>query len=580
VGWSAYATTIQDADGNDRRPAIGIEYPGQMEDVQFVRVQVRLAGATALQFDGTVPYGDPATNDAEENAVISFASILPATDYESRGILVPYSGRDVLWSNETESGGAITEGAWLAVTTEDIRLGSDDIYPIDVDGLAEDVRDLDNWISGDTRALIESLQEQALLVANLDAGSFADRQVIRQSLASAYGDLTANYKSEILVATGPSSALAQRLSALEIGIKGVAAIAITDALAARVTTNEGDIDSIAGQLLTINTTLAGKADTSITDALDSRITTNEGNITANTSALTSLTATVDGKADASAVTALSATVASQGDQLTTNSTAITSVQTSVGDATGSGTFRIQTGFTPATGWDTRIGLQARVDTSNSYFSAGLFLEATSTESRIVMVANRVIITDGTNIAALFDGNTTYIANARIRNLNADNIDVATLTATTGFFDYLVVQDGQIAANAVTNTENTSFSGAMVVDNDWHTVASMTIDSPSGNPLLLFYDWSAVISKPVPVGGGGITVSARITVDGTQVDISSDSETAGSGTVTASTAKNLVRLYAVASGSHTVAIQTKIVDGGVTNATNSCVAHIVAQVNKV
>jgi hypothetical protein len=197
-----------------------------------------------------------------------------------------------------------------------------------------------------------------------------------------------------------------------------------------------------------------------------------------------------------------------------------------------------------------------------------------------MVANRVIITDGTNIAALFDGNTTYIANARIRNLNADNIDVATLTATTGFFDYLVVQDGQIAANAVTNTENTSFSGAMVVDNDWHTVASMTIDSPSGNPLLLFYDWSAVISKPVPVGGGGITVSARITVDGTQVDISSDSETAGSGTVTASTAKNLVRLYAVASGSHTVAIQTKIVDGGVTNATNSCVAHIVAQVNKV
>lgn len=221
-GWNAAPITIVDNDGANRRPGIQVSYAGDQDDVQSVRVQVRLAGATALQFDGTSPYGTP-TDEPSTNAVnISFASILPATDYEVRGVLVPFSARDVLWSNESLVSGEIVEGAWLGVTTDDIRLGRLDFYDgiIDLRALASEVKDLaENW-SANIRALSEQIAEVALGDADGQFGAYQDAQAVYTRVKSETGDVSTAVEQAILAATGPDSAIATAITALNGSANG------------------------------------------------------------------------------------------------------------------------------------------------------------------------------------------------------------------------------------------------------------------------------------------------------------------------------------------------------------------------
>jgi hypothetical protein len=253
IGWNAFPAVVNDADGKARRPAIGISFPGDLDDVQFVRVQVRLPGATALQFDGAVPYGDPATNPNPSSGIVSFASILPKTAYEVRGILVPYSGREALWSNLAEDG---TEGAWLGVTTDDIRFGPKDFYPFDTDAFGDEVKDLIQSFAFDARSTVDALLEQANLIANHLSERYQVDQSIRTELSVAIGDVTAGYTQAITAAVGPDSAIVAQITALQA--------AIGDDLAEVISTLTAQIDVI------------------------------DGEVTANTDAITAVSATVGG----------------------------------------------------------------------------------------------------------------------------------------------------------------------------------------------------------------------------------------------------------------------------------------------
>jgi hypothetical protein len=251
-GWSAAPITVKDGSGNDRRPGIQVTFSATQDDVQFVRVQVRKSGATVLDFDGTMPYGlveDSGTKSAD----ISFASILPATDYEVRGIFIPYSARDTLWSNQAEDG---TEGAWLGVTTDDIRFGPKDFYPFDTDAFGDEVKDLIQSFASDARSTVDALLEQANLIANHLSERYQVDQSIRTELSVAIGDVTAAYNQAITAAIGPDSAIVAQITALQA--------AIGDDLAEVISTLTAQIDVI------------------------------DGEVTANTDAITAVTATVGG----------------------------------------------------------------------------------------------------------------------------------------------------------------------------------------------------------------------------------------------------------------------------------------------
>lgn len=340
-GWQAYAATLVDNTGNERRPSIGVQYAGDLDDVQSARVQVRLAGSLANMFDGTIPYGEPLP-DGDVKSVVLNGTFLPATDYEVRGILVPFSGRDVEWSG------------WLPVTTEDIRLGDGDFWPISLGQLAQDVQDFQAWTANSVRDVLEELRAVAADGAANSLVGYSDKQELRRELQSTTGNITASYTEAIIVATGPTSGLALQIIALNA---------------------------------TVNDPVTG------------------------------LVATAD------AVSTLSTRVDTTEEGIETNSQAIIAVEASIDDAFAEGTFKVEVGYTPAAGWSSRIGLQARVSTASVYRDAGMFIDVTEAASRIVFKTDQFVITDGSVNAQpfVFTGGTAYLQNARIGTVYFDQL---------------------------------------------------------------------------------------------------------------------------------------------------------------
>lgn len=95
VGWQAFPATI--GPPGKQMPTIRVAYPGTLDDVRAVRVQVWRAAETAPLFDGEVPYGDPSTNDNPASVFLA-GTFSPKTPYQVRGRLVPFGERETEWS--------------------------------------------------------------------------------------------------------------------------------------------------------------------------------------------------------------------------------------------------------------------------------------------------------------------------------------------------------------------------------------------------------------------------------------------------------------------------------------------------
>lgn len=466
AGWAVEPYTFVDASGNPRRPGILVKADGDLDDVEFVRIQVRLDGETTLEYDQVYPYGDPRTNSDPLLIPVDFSGILPDTDYEVRGLLEPYSDRPTNWSS------------WLKVTTPNVKLGSGDFYPFNLAALDDDVKELMAWTAAGMRDALEELRAIAVWTVNQDLSNFTDKQQLRTELRSEsdslYGTVTAEYSNAITAATGPGSALVLRIESLEATIPTLATASAVSTLASRVDATELGVAANAGSIVSLNTALDGKADSSTVSTLASTVSTQGGTLTSQGLAITALENTVNdpstglaSKAAASTVSALSSTVASQGGTLTSHgsaitalqntindpstglatkasssavsslsstvsslsgtvssqASAITALQSSVGEVSGSATFRMATGLTPSAGWTSRAAIQVRVDSGSTFRNAGIYLEATASAARVIIAADQFIVTDGTNNAQpfVFTGGTAYMQNARIGTVYFDQL---------------------------------------------------------------------------------------------------------------------------------------------------------------
>lgn len=219
TGWNVFPAVIKDNDGDDRRPSIGVGYAAELTDVDRVRVQVRLAGETALVFDGEIPYD----RTSLAPSTILQGQFLPDTDYEARGILIPFSDRVTDWSG------------WLGVTTPDVLLGEKDVYlPGIVDGVKDAVIDSTLWIRDGVRQTILEQQRIAQLTADQDFGNYTARQTLRREAAVTTQNIGASYTEAITVAVGPNSAIALRIEELETYVNDTVASAI-DSLQTEIT---------------------------------------------------------------------------------------------------------------------------------------------------------------------------------------------------------------------------------------------------------------------------------------------------------------------------------------------------------
>jgi len=239
--FDAEGYTIVDADGNGRRPSIKVKYPGDLDDVRAEWVQVRLAGDTEIIYSYDIPYGDQDADGSPMREVALNGTFLPATGYQARGKHVPISDRETEWS------------PWVSVTTPNVRLTYEDVYPPGIGDLGEDVRELQKWVGQSIRDVMDELLAIATLADAADLSGYDNTQILRRELASTRDGLTASYREAIVVATGPSSALSMRVEALEVVVPGLASASALNALTVRVDGIDADIVALGDLILGVET---------------------------------------------------------------------------------------------------------------------------------------------------------------------------------------------------------------------------------------------------------------------------------------------------------------------------------------
>lgn len=320
---------------------------------------------------------------ADVSSVQIVEGLTSSTQWRVRTILITDPARPVAYS------------AYTNFTTQQGSIA--DLYPIDVDKLADDLKGYMEWTAGGLREVKRQLEEIALHINDLDYGNYSDRQEIRRTLSSETGRLTADYDEKILVATGPNSAIAARLTTLNVSL----------------------IDAQNG--IAANASAVEALVTEVTD-IDGRVTANASAITSLNVSLNDLTGVVNTKASASAVTALTARVDDVEGDVSSQASAITALQSSYNDISANATFRMETVAAPS-GWTARIGMQTRVNSGSTFRTAGIYLDSTSTLARVAIVADQFVISSGTDTAApfVFSGGEAVMNLARVGTIRSGRL---------------------------------------------------------------------------------------------------------------------------------------------------------------
>jgi hypothetical protein len=383
VDWFAAPSSIKDTVGVDRRPAILLAWDGTVDDVVAVQFEVRLKSTQVVIYRGR-------TDEVAVGSILISQGLLPATTYEVRGRYIPTASRQTLWSG------------WLEVITPNIRLTVDDV---DFSEIEDFLLESQDWLRGGVRGLIESLKASARLTVDQDFANYRDKQQLRTELRSSYEQTKAEYKEEVTVATGPGSALANRLETLETVVPEKASVTALDALTTRVTSTEGSI-SAQGSAIT---------------AIDSELDTVAGEVAT--------------KASASAVSALDTRVTSAENVNSAQANLIQALNAALGGDTAAVNVRASVLAAPS-GYSARYGIEARVGGTGAYRTASFFIDVPADAgqpTRITLNAGQIVLTNGSTVVApfVFQGNTLYLENAKILQAQIENLLVGTSNIEPG-----------------------------------------------------------------------------------------------------------------------------------------------------
>lgn len=207
IGWQVYGVEVLDNEGRARRPGIEVWYQSGLQNIEFVRIQVRLVGATSPFIDLVTNYGTPWRTQVVGNLINN-------TEYEVRGIFLTYDRAPAEWSD------------WLSVTTPDVKLVSGlDFDPfegvVDFDQLGPTFQGWAEWISQSPRELIEAIQNVDTHVADQEASNSLTFQEVRKEMALSVGSVSASFTQVITLAIVPLqntvAALADYVTELSAG---------------------------------------------------------------------------------------------------------------------------------------------------------------------------------------------------------------------------------------------------------------------------------------------------------------------------------------------------------------------------
>lgn len=217
-GWAAAGEVVTDDLGRDRIPAIRVSCDADIDGVSHVRVQLRVAGQTALVTDtDALPYDEP------YSWVVKGLS--PDTAYEARGIFVSDMLADQEWS------------AWVPVTTPDVRIGAIDL----ADEINTAIADGAAAAAAAASAAAAAIAAAATVQGNLDAAVAdlqADDATLSASIVSLSSSLTtettnriAAVNDEALARANADSAMAAQISTTSASLGSLTATVSTQAVA-------------------------------------------------------------------------------------------------------------------------------------------------------------------------------------------------------------------------------------------------------------------------------------------------------------------------------------------------------------
>lgn len=242
-GWQVFPANLVDSTGNARRPSMEVRFDGDLDDVQYARIQTRLASTMELVFDSPCPYGDPTTNSNPMSVILN-GSFLPLTNYEVRGRFLPYSTRPTEWS------------AWLPVTTDDTRFAALDI--------GDHVISITHFASG-----ITPVELFATTPSNADPANFEGRQVFNTTDGLLYtfksGAWTLTVSSNILAGSITNAQIAN--AAIDASKLATGAVTALKIAAAAVTSTAIATGAVLTAALAANAvTVAAIANDAVTNA--------------------------------------------------------------------------------------------------------------------------------------------------------------------------------------------------------------------------------------------------------------------------------------------------------------------------
>ncbi|WP_273794933.1 phage tail protein [Brucella intermedia] len=302
--------------------------------------------------------------------------------------------------------------AWSAAKPFRTLNAQGDQNPIDYEGLADDLKGYLGWIGPQVRELIRQAEELATLTADNHNSNYSDIQRLTRQLSSTFGNAQAMWQEDIIVATGPNSAIGQ-------------------------------------QLTRINAQLWDNTGASIIQLLQVR---------------------VDGVED---------DVAAQANL-------ITQLSSNIGEVSANATFRMGTYVAPS-GWNSRIGMEVRGGTTDSYKSAGLFLDVTSTQARIALIAEQIVFSNGTEFFKPFviQNNVMYGEGFVMDWAKIVNVQIQWAQIQNAVVNNLIVGTSNLDFNAVTASSQMTYTGTY--PSNVHIMGTLVVNSPQGNTGLL--DWS-------------------------------------------------------------------------------------------
>jgi hypothetical protein len=219
------------ADGGSQLPGARLLWD-TIDDISVVGVDIEYWPAN----DPTQVFKRFVTWDVTN--VILVEGLTSLTDWFVRTRLRVDNGRNVAWSTPKPFRTLNAQG---------------DQNPIDYEGLADDLKGYLGWIGPQMREIIRQAEELATTTSGNHNANYADIQRLSRQLTSTFSNAQASWQEDILVATGPNSAIGQQLNRINAQLWDNTGASIVQLLQARVDGVEDEVEAQTTAITSLTT---------------------------------------------------------------------------------------------------------------------------------------------------------------------------------------------------------------------------------------------------------------------------------------------------------------------------------------